>query len=147
MIGFWVEINLDSEFRNQDKVNQEYIVHRDHIRWLVLEENVWLWWSLWIASAVTLCYLSRHCNQKNVKSSMICVDYEERADQLFGEFSGLCHLSKWSDTPNNIGDSGAPHWPGTNHASKRWMQFTEEHYLYSYIKFHEFHNHTQESEL
>ena len=50
-------------------------------------------------------YLSRHHNQKNMKSSMIHVDYEERADQLSGVFNGLCHLSEWSDTPNNIGDS------------------------------------------
>lgn len=80
---------------------------------------------------------------------MMCVDCEERADQFFGEFNGLCHLSKWSDTPNNIGDSeGLPTvLVPITHLKERWMQFTEERYLYSYIKFHEFHNHTQESEL
>lgn len=36
---------------------------------------------------------------------MICVDYEERADRFSGGFNGLCHLSIWSDTPNNIADS------------------------------------------
>lgn len=54
---------------------------------------------------------------------MIHVDYEERADQLSGVFNGLCHLSEWSDTPNNIGDSeGLPTGlvPIT-HLKERWM--------------------------
>lgn len=80
---------------------------------------------------------------------MICVDYEERADQLSGGFNGLCHLSIWSDTPNNIADSEGllPGLVPIMHVKERWMQFTEEHYLYRYIKFREFHNHTQESKL